>query len=213
MHDEVIKTRLRTTQQIPSIDVSNIDAVTDETLVAAVIDGDDRAFGEIFERHKRTVTRTVARFFHDRSDIEEFVQQSFTKAYFSIRDHRGGEERSLAAWLSRIAINVSYDEFRRRKRKGETMFSSLSTDEVEFVETVVDDRAKSVDDHLIAKQLADKVLDSLDPQDRIAVQLVYSDDLTLNEAADLIGISPSNLKSRLFRIRNLIQKRFGRLRR
>ncbi|HMT09409.1 MAG TPA: RNA polymerase sigma factor [Pyrinomonadaceae bacterium] len=212
MHDEVIKTRLRTTENIPSIDVINTDAVTDETLVAAVIEGDDRAFAEIFERYKRSVTRTVARFFSDRSDIEEFVQQSFTKAYFSIRDHRGGEERSLQAWLARIAVNVCYDEFRRRKRKGETMFSALSTDESEFVETLVDQRARSADDRLVAKQLAEKVLGSLDPQDRVAVQLVYSEDFSLAEAAEMIGISTSNLKSRLFRCRNFIQKRFGKLR-
>ncbi len=181
-------------------------------LVAAVVAGDERSFSEIFDRYKRHVTRVVARFFSDRSDIEEFAQQSFTKAYFSLNNYRGGEEKSLPAWLSRIAVNVCYDEFRRRKRRGETTFTDLSDEETSFVETIVDDKARSEEDRLIARQLADKVLSSLDPEDRIAVQLVYSEDLSLAEAAEIIGISTSNLKSRLFRCRNFIQMRFSRSR-
>jgi RNA polymerase sigma-70 factor (ECF subfamily) len=212
MHDEVLKASLQPSPETPTIPISFSDHVTDEMLVAAVVAGDERSFSEIFDRYKRHVTRVVARFFSDRSDVEEYAQQSFTKAYFSLKNYRGGEEKSLPAWLSRIAVNVCYDEFRRRKRKGETTFTDLSDEETSFVETIVDDKARSEEDRLIAKQLADKVLGSLDPEDRIAVQLVYSEDLSLAEAAEIIGMTTSNLKSRLFRCRNFIQKRFSRSR-
>lgn len=212
MHDEVLKASLQPSPETPTVPITFSDHVTDEMLVAAVVAGDERSFSEIFERYKRHVTRVVARFFNDRSDIEEFAQQSFTKAYFSLKNYRGGEEKSLPAWLSRIAVNVCYDEFRRRKRKGETTFTDLSDEETSFVETIVDDKARSNEERLITNQLAEKVLDSLDPEDRIAVQLVYSEDLSLAEAAEIIGISTSNLKSRLFRCRNFIQKRFSRSR-
>lgn len=212
MHDEVLKASLQPSPETPTIPITFSDHVTDEMLVAAVVAGDERSFSEIFDRYKRHVTRVVARFFSDRSDVEEYAQQSFTKAYFSLKNYRGGEEKSLPAWLSRIAVNVCYDEFRRRKRKGETTFTDLSDEETSFVETIVDDKARSEEDRLIAKQLADKVLGSLDPEDRIAVQLVYSEDLSLAEAAEIIGMTTSNLKSRLFRCRNFIQKRFSRSR-
>jgi len=212
MHDEVLKASLQPSPETHTVPISYSDEVTDEMLVAAVVAGDERSFSEIFDRYKRHVTRVVARFFSDRGDIEEFAQQSFTKAYFSLKNYRGGEDKSLPAWLSRIAVNVCYDEFRRRKRKGETTFTDLSDEETSFVETIVDDKARSEEDRLTAKQLADRVLGSLDPEDRIAVQLVYSEDLSLAEAAAIIGISTSNLKSRLFRCRNFIQKRFSRSR-
>lgn len=212
MHDEVLKASLQPSTEKPPIPITFSDNVTDEMLVAAVVAGDEHSFSEIFDRYKRHVTRVVARFFTDRNDIEEFAQQSFTKAYFSLKHYRGGEEKSLPAWLSRIAVNVCYDEFRRRKRKGETTFTDLSDEETSFVETIIDDKARSDEDRLIAKQLADKVLGSLDPEDRIAVQLVYSEDLSLAEAAEIIGITASNLKSRLYRCRNFIQKRFSRSR-
>jgi DNA-directed RNA polymerase specialized sigma24 family protein len=41
--------------------------------------------------------------------------------------------------------------------------------------------------------------------------LVYSQDYSLNEVADILGITTSNLKSRLFRCRNLLKRRFAYL--
>src|SRR5262245_5059169 len=102
MLDEVLNINLQSTTQLAGLEPV-VDATrTDEFLVRRVLDGDETAFAEIFERYKRQVTRTAGRFFRERSDIEECVQKSFAKAYFSLGKFRGGEERSLAAWLTRI---------------------------------------------------------------------------------------------------------------
>lgn len=209
MHDGVINISLLTRDTNPAINFASGEITTDERLVAAVLEGDETAFAELFERYKRLVAKVVSRFFTDRSEIEEFAQQSFTKAYFSLRKYRGGEDRSFPAWLSRISVNVCYDEFRRRQRKNEMLFSTLSDEENEFVDKIADGQSQRADDVLIAKQLTDKVLGLLEPKDRIAVTLVYSDEYSLDEAAEMIGITASNLKSRLFRCRSLIKKRLG----
>lgn len=185
--------------------------MADERLVQMTLAGDETAYAEIFERYKRPMARVVARYFRERSEIEEFVQQCFTKAYFSLKNFRGGEDRSFAAWMTRIAINVCYDEFRRRGRKGESLFSEMSDAENDYLKTVADKREASADRSLVASQLAEKVLSSLDAKDRIAMTLVYSEDYSLNEVAEVIGITTSNLKSRLFRCRNQIRSRFGHL--
>ncbi len=139
------------------------------------------------------------------------MQQCFTKAYFSLKRFRGGEENSFPAWLTRIAVNVCYDEFRRRERKGERLFSEMSDEENDYISTVSDGRDVSAEQRLVAAELAGKFLGGLDSRDRVAMMLVYSEDYSLNEAAAAIGISTSNLKSRLFRCRNLIRKRFAHL--
>lgn len=157
------------------------------------------------------MTRTVGRFFRERCDVEEMVQQSFTKTYFSLKKYRGGVDRSFAAWITRIAINVCYDEFRRRQRKGESLFSEMNDEESDYVSTVADGRQVSYEDALVGSQLAERVLGSLNPEDRIAMTLVYSEELSLDEVADFIGITTSSLKSRLFRCRNHIKRRFGHL--
>ncbi|MBK7935408.1 MAG: RNA polymerase sigma factor [Pyrinomonadaceae bacterium] len=211
MFEEVINISLQREAQLPTIEFADDAPITDERLVQMTLAGDETAFAEIFERYKRPMTKVVARYFRERSEIEEFVQQCFTKAYFSLKNFRGGEDRSFAAWMTRIAVNVCYDEFRRRGRKGESLFSEMSDAENDYVTSVIDGREPTADRSIIASQLAERVLSSLDPKDRIAMTLVYSEDYSLGEAADAIGITTSNLKSRLFRCRNQIRTRFGHL--
>lgn len=211
MLDEVLNINLQTKAQFPAIEFAGDAPTSDERLVRAVLEGDEAVFEVIFEKYRRPMTRVVSRFFRERSDIEEFVQQSFTKAYFSLSKFRGGEEKSFQGWMTRIAVNVCYDEFRRRQRKAENTFSEMSDEENNYVESLVDGRGASAENSVVAAQLAERMLASLDADDRMAMTLVYSQEYSLDEAASVIGITTSNLKSRLFRCRNHIRKRFGHL--
>lgn len=211
MSEEVITNSLQTKAQLPTIEFTGGSHTTDEALVAAVLNGEERAFAEIFERYKRPMARVVGRYFREKSDIEEHVQQCFTKAYFSLKNFRGGEDKSFAAWMTRIAVNVCFDEFRRRQRKGENHFSEMSDEESEYLETIADSGQPDAERRLIASQLSEKILSTLGVKDRMAMTLVYSQDYSLSEVADAIGISTSNLKSRLFRCRSQIRARFGHL--
>lgn len=209
MFDEVLNINLQ--RQASSLEIESAGARRDDVLVDAVLDGEDAAFAELFEKYSLAVTRVVARFFSDRSEIEEMVQQTFTKAYFSLKKYRGGEQNSFPAWLTRIATNVCYDEFRRRGRKPESTFTDMSTDELDYIETVAGGVEIPIERKLVAAQLVKKFLDVLDEKDRIAMMLVYTEDYTLTEVAEMMSISTSNLKSRLFRCRNQIKRRFGDL--
>src|SRR5437588_3352857 len=136
MLDEVLNIGLQREAQLPAARFSDGPQTTDEELVRAVLGGDEKAFAEIFEKYKRSVTRTVTRFFRDRSEIEECIQLSFTKTYFSLKDFRGGRGNSFPAWLTRIAANVCYDEFRRRGRRPESLFTEMGEDGAAFIESV-----------------------------------------------------------------------------
>jgi len=211
MFDEVLNIHLQNEAQLSGIASTEAVPATDESLVRMVLDGDEAAFAEIFDRYKVAVTRVVGRFFRDRGEIEEFVQQSFTKVYFSLAKYRGGEQNSFPAWVTRISVNVCYDHFRQRGRRPESTFSDMSTEESEYVETIADGRETSVEQKLVAAQLADRVLSILDERDRVAMTLIYCGDYSLDEVAEFIGISVSNLKSRMFRCRNQIRERFEHL--
>jgi RNA polymerase sigma-70 factor (ECF subfamily) len=211
MLDEVLNISLQIKAQFSTIELPGTAPLTDDRLVQAVLGGDETAFEMIFERYKRPMTRVVGRFFREQDEIEEFVQQCFTKAYFSLKKFRGGEQRSLAAWMTRIAVNVCYDEFRRRQRRGESLFTEMSTAESEYLETIADGRVASAETLVVASQLVEKVMAGLDAQDRIAITMVYSQDYSLDEVAEAIGITTGNLKSRLFRCRNQLKARFGHL--
>jgi RNA polymerase sigma-70 factor (ECF subfamily) len=78
---------------------------TDDVLVVATSSGDELAFEELFERYRRHVARLASRFFAHREEIEEIIQDTFTKAYFALDSYHGTHERSFKAWLTQIAIN------------------------------------------------------------------------------------------------------------
>jgi len=213
MLDEAIKINLYSDAQLPAIEFIDPDSSgpSDAQLVENVLAGDEASFAEIFERYKRQVTRVVGRFFRERSEIEEHVQQAFAKTYFSLDKFRGEQEKSLAAWITKITVNVCYDEFRRRQRRSQSLFAEMSTDEKDYVESIIDNRTARPEEKHTAGALATKILSSVDAKDRIALTLVYSEEFSLDEAAKLLGITMSNLKSRLFRCRNHIKKRFSHL--
>lgn len=186
-------------------------ADTDAALVKAVLAGDETAFALIFERYRKLVAHLVSRFFYEREEVEEFVQQSFTKIYFSLKDFRGEREKSLAAWLSKITVNLCYDEMRRRGRRPENRFGDLSDEENAALESFAASDADSAEGSLIKRDLAKKLLSNLDVSDRLALTLFYGEDFSVEEVAEFIGWSPSNVKTRLFRARNYLRNILQRL--
>src|SRR5438552_605849 len=102
--------------------------LADDALVAAVRDGEEAAFELLFERHRRSVTRLAYRFFYQREQVEDIVQESFASAYFALGAYRGGQERSFIAWLSRITVRACYDAL-RRPRRIENAMSDLNEEE------------------------------------------------------------------------------------
>lgn len=212
MLDEALNIILRTDIKFQSVVMPGDSPLSDELLVQAVLAGDEAAFEAIFNTYRRPITRVVSRYFRERSDIEEFVQQCFTKAYFSLKKFRGnGSSTGFNAWLTRIAINVCYDEFRRRQRKAENLFTEMGDEETEYIETVADGKLRAADNSLAAEQLVERMLAGLDAEDRMAMTMVYSQEYSLDEASNALGISTSNLKSRLFRCRQSLKRRFGHL--
>ncbi len=154
MLEGVLNNTLPTMTQLPEIELNDGAPISDEILVQAVLDGDEQAFSQIFEKYCRSVTRVVGRFFRDRSEIEEFVQQSFTKTYFSLRNFRGGLDNSFPAWITRIAVNVCYDEFRRRQRRPETSFADLGDDGGAYFESRPARNTPSAERSIAAAELA-----------------------------------------------------------
>src|ERR1051325_7167451 len=159
------------------------EAVDDE-LVAAVRAGDESAFEMLFERHRRAVTRLAYRFFYRREQVEDIVQESFASAYFALSTYRGGQERSFIAWLTRITVRTCYDALRRAKRT-ESSLSELTVEEPELVSNKLRGAGQPADIEraAISRDLASKLLQRLEPDDRMVLTLLSVADFSVAEAA------------------------------
>jgi RNA polymerase sigma-70 factor (ECF subfamily) len=179
----------------------------DDELVASVRTGDEAAFAILFQRHRRSVTRLAYRFFYRREQVEDIVQESFANAYFALGSYRGGQEKSFAAWLSRITVRACYDEL-RRSRRTETGMSELTENEERFLSERLRSVGKgsNIESEAISRDLADKLLQRLEPEDRLVLTLLNVADFSVAETAQLTGWSTSKVKMRAYRARKSLQR-------
>lgn len=177
----------------------------DDELVAAARAGDEAAFALLFERHRRFVTRLAYRFFHQRAQVEDIVQDSFASAYFALGGYRGGQEKSFIAWLSRITVRTCYDALRRSRR--ESVISELGAEEEALLaEKLRAANLADVESAAISRDLASKLLARLEPDDRLVLTLLNIADLSVAEAAELTGWSVSKVKMRAMRARASLRR-------
>ena len=172
----------------------------DAELAALARGGDEAAFEELFRRHRRRVALIASRFFRQREQVEEVVQESFTKAYFALGEFGGGREASFAAWLARIAFNTSYDELRRQKRRPEGALEDLTEEESSRLAQRLRP-GSDAEDAAVSRDLASKLLARLSPEDRLVLVLLDVEGLSVAEIAELMGWGGSKVKVRAHRAR------------
>jgi len=177
------------------------ESVADERLVELVREGDEDAFTALVLRYKRKVLITASRFVLDRYELDDVAQEIFIKVYKNIDSYRG--DAPFGHWLMRIAVRTCYDLLRsRRREKG-----NIPIEDVDFAlsgPSVVDSLSA-----LQAKDLLDKALAKLKPEDRLILTLIELEGLTSREAAGLTGWSEANVKVRSFRARQALKKLLG----
>ncbi|HVF27577.1 MAG TPA: sigma-70 family RNA polymerase sigma factor [Pyrinomonadaceae bacterium] len=177
--------------------------VSDVELVARVRAGDEEAFEELFNRHRRRIALVAGRFFRQREQIEDIVQETFTKAYFALDSFSGDQAMSFGAWLARIAFNTSYDELRRIKRHPESAMSNVSEEESAWLKEQLRDEGAgaNVESEIVARDLAGKLLSRLSPEDRMVLVMLDAEGMSVSEIAQQTDWSPSKVKVRAHRAR------------
>jgi RNA polymerase sigma-70 factor (ECF subfamily) len=185
-------------------------ARSDRKLVELVLTGDESAFEEIFERHKRLVAMIASRYFRRPEQVEEIVQVAFSKMYFELKNFRCEHALSLPGWLGRITANACLDVLRSQKRKPEDLVCELSESEEFSLLSVASNGTETEQSH-IDRDLADKLLSLLSPEDRVLLEMIYAEGLSFAEAAKALGWAVSKTKLRAWRARNSMRKKLKRL--
>jgi len=153
--------------------------------------GDTDAFSVLVERYQSPVFSVVARMVRQRQDAEDVVQDVFLKVYSSLADFRG--EARFSTWICRIAYTTAVSHIRRHRpdRAGIEIQNDHDT-------CTTDDENNLHDERL---QQLQRLLAQLPPEDAVLLTLYYQHDKTMDEIASISGLSVSNVKVRLHRIR------------
>lgn len=185
---------------------------SDVELVTRTRGGEEAAFEELFNRHKRRVALIAGRFFRQREQVEEIVQESFTKAFFALHDFANQQENSFASWVARIAFNTCYDELRRLKRRPEGSLSEVSEEESTWLaeQLLVDTRAPDIESAAVTRDLAEKLLARLSPEDRLVLVMLEAEGMSVAEIARTTRWSVSKVKVRAHRARAALRRVLSR---
>jgi len=183
-------------------DVSELD------LVRRCQAGDTEAFDELVSRYRTRVFSMIYNMVHSEQDAWDLAQDSFLKAWKSIKRFRG--RSSFYTWIYRIVMNVTIDWLRKKQIKGAG---------TEFDDAIqlrhVDPASKTVPkeealpyetierDEIRAR--IDKAIAQLSPEQRAVILMKEIDDMQYHEIAEALGCSIGTVMSRLFYARKKLQ--------
>jgi len=176
----------------------------DSTLVRRAAGGDRHAFDELVVRWRDKLWNVASRMCRDYDDAQDVLAGAFSRAFTRIQQFRG--EASFGTWLFRIAANECMGMRRSGARKPDSL-ERLTDDGVETVD--LPDVSSLPEDQALSgelKNIIDNATRELSEPLRIVFLLRDIEEFSIEETAEILGISPAAVKSRLHRARLAVRK-------
>jgi RNA polymerase sigma-70 factor, ECF subfamily len=183
-------------------DVSELD------LVKRCQAGETDAFDELVTRYRTRIFSMIYTMVHNEQDAWDLAQDSFVKAWKSIKRFRG--QSSFYTWIYRIVMNVTIDWLRKKQVKGA---GAEFDDSIQLKE--IDPASKTVPkpdalpyermQHSEIRAQIDKAIDQLTPEHRAVILMKEIEDMQYHEIAEALGCSIGTVMSRLFYARKKLQ--------
>jgi RNA polymerase sigma-70 factor (ECF subfamily) len=145
------------------------------------------------------VFATARRHSRTESEVEDIVQEIWTKAFQKLSSFRG--EAPFEHWLMRMTVRTCYDFLREHQRNREATFADLSEPEEEWLDRFMASPEGASEEADAAKALVERLLDMLTPASRMIITLLEIEDRSVKEIAQLTGWSVPLVKVRAFRAR------------
>lgn len=151
----------------------------DQQYIDKVLDGDPNAFAFLVDKYKDMVYSLAIKITKNREEAEEVSQDSFIKAFNSLKHFKG--DAKFSTWLYKIAYHNCID----RVKKNARTYQTGPIDEVN------ENRIKAIED----------TLQAIERNERAILWLFYFDELSLKEIKEVTSFSEANIKVKLHRAR------------
>jgi RNA polymerase sigma-70 factor (ECF subfamily) len=183
----------------------------DAELVRRALARDDAAFRIIMERHNRRLYRIARGILRNDTEAEDVVQEAYVNAFAHLDGFRG--DSSLATWLSRITMNEALGRLRRKRLAVDLdTFEAQRTEAqiIQFPQTVTSDDPERTMAQREILQLVERATDNLPEIFRIVFITRVIEGMSVEETADLLGLQPETVKTRLHRARRLVREQLDK---
>ncbi|HEX3345558.1 MAG TPA: sigma-70 family RNA polymerase sigma factor [Polyangiaceae bacterium] len=182
--------------------------VPDEVLALRARLGEREAFGELFTRYQTRIHRLVSRMCPNPCDVDEIAQETFLKAHGGIGGFAG--ESLFRTWLHRIAVNqVLMHRRAAARRPAQSLEAWMASGGASPAASAGGPIAEGGDEVAYRRMLASRVLKALaqlDEPQRAVLVLRDLQELSSEEAAGILGVSPDLVRQRAHRARRHLRE-------
>ncbi|KZS40370.1 RNA polymerase [Aquimarina aggregata] len=168
---------------------------SDQYYIDKVLEGEVNAFSILVERYQSLVYTVVYRMVKNKEHAEEIAQDSFIKAFKSLKNYRG--DSKFSTWLYTIAYRKSLDAI---KSKNRVLTSELIEEIGEGDIALVSDALS----YLQAKERKEMISNSilkLPEDEAVIVTLYYFEEKSVKEIVEIVDLTADNVKIKLYRSR------------
>ena len=193
---------MRQAQITPIVPLGNEDA----ELVRRALGREEAAVRAIMQANNRRLYRLARGVLRNDSEAEDVVQETYVRAFTHLEQFRG--DSSLSTWLSRIAMNEALGRLRRQRPSVEWSTlpqGVLEAQIIQFPLTSSEDPEKSMAQREI-QHVVEHAIDELPEPFRLVFITRVIEGMNVEETAEILGLKPETVKTRLHRARNLLRE-------
>jgi RNA polymerase sigma-70 factor (ECF subfamily) len=176
-------------------------------MIASILAGDTHLFHELIRPYERRVYAMALSFMRNEADAEDVAQEAFLKAFRNLASFRG--DAKFGTWLVSITLNEARSRIRRRDAITMESIDEPQEGKGHASPAVLRDWKEIPSEALErkeVKQLLHQAVTGLPLIYREVFQLRDIEQLSVNEAAEALGITIASVKVRLHRARMMLQK-------
>lgn len=182
--------------------------VSEQDLVRQCQAGRTDAFDELVTRYRTRIFAMIYNMVHNEQDAWDLAQESFLKAWRSIKRFRG--KSTFYTWIYRIVMNVTIDWLRKKQIKagGAEFDDSIQLKEIDPASKTVP-RADPLPhmrmERAEIRSRIDDAIRQLSPDHRAVILMKEIEEMQYHEIAEALGCSIGTVMSRLFYARKKLQ--------
>ena len=163
-------------------------------------DGKQSAQLEVYNRYYKAMYNTASRIVKDSAEAEDIMQESFLSAFTKLHTFKG--EVAFGAWLKRIVVNNSIQQYRKQQKVDEVGLDSV-------LYKVEDNDGISMDDgstKLMARKVL-KTMGQLKDNYRVSLTLHLIEGYDYDEVSQIMNISNANCRTTISRAKESLRKK------
>ncbi len=172
-----------------------------DAIIERARSGDAAAFDQLMMAHQQRVMATAWRMLGNREDARDATQEVFLRLYKHL--HKYDPQQEFSGWLYRIIINVCRDAARKRKNNHSSF--EAETEAGHLPELVSNDNSEHAAIKSEQHAIVMKALSTLTEKERAVIVLRDLEGLSTKEVAQILGSSPTTIRSQISTARTKIK--------